>query len=93
MIRVVGWTRWSVHEGEKAPQELWPRGGQRTKTRTGVPPQGLPEPWPRAPELELEGEATLGPADSPGLVGSQAWAPQDMAGWRKEVTAPGPDRG
>ncbi|KAJ1110154.1 hypothetical protein NDU88_007509 [Pleurodeles waltl] len=41
----------------------------------------------RAPELEPEGEASLGPADS------QAQAPGGTAGWRKEVPVPGPGGG
>ncbi|KAJ1130529.1 hypothetical protein NDU88_008880 [Pleurodeles waltl] len=59
----------------------WARGQRQVR---GLPPRGLPEPWPRAPELKPEGEASPGPADS------QARAPWGTAGWRRGSPAPGP---
>ncbi|KAJ1118585.1 hypothetical protein NDU88_006776 [Pleurodeles waltl] len=57
--------------------------GPRAKPRTGAPTPRLTG----APEPKLTGEALLG------LVDSQVWASQRMAGWRKGAPSPGPGQG
>ncbi|KAJ1089018.1 hypothetical protein NDU88_002171 [Pleurodeles waltl] len=48
MTRVVGATRWPGHEGEKGPQDPWLWGARGQRPVRGLPPQGLPKPWPGA---------------------------------------------
>ncbi|KAJ1090253.1 hypothetical protein NDU88_003388 [Pleurodeles waltl] len=77
------------HQGIKSPQEPWSREDLRTKGRIRVPapgpPKALSQGMARAPELEPEGEAFLGPADSQ--------APWAMAGWKKGAPVPVPGGG
>ncbi|KAJ1121888.1 hypothetical protein NDU88_000397 [Pleurodeles waltl] len=74
-------------QGHKGSPGALASGARRQRPGWGLPPQGLPEPWPGASELKPEGKASLG------LTDSQAQAPQGTGGWRMGAPAPGPGRG
>ncbi|KAJ1096773.1 hypothetical protein NDU88_001904 [Pleurodeles waltl] len=84
--RVVGTTRWLGPIDVKNLQEPWLWGPEDKDQDGGSHPGACQSPGPGAPELELEEEASPGPAVS------QAQALRGMAGWRKGAPAPGPSR-